>query len=74
MRAIRKLTVLCGNSVRTFEVGNAINGLKVERITNNGLEFEDSIHSEYHVLDVNGKLIANIENAPVIVDWIEKEK
>lgn len=74
MRVIRKLTVLCGNSARTFEVGNVINGLTVAKITNNGVEYEDRIHSEYQVLDANGELIANVENVPIIVDWQENEK
>lgn len=74
MRTIRKLTVLCGNSARVFEVGNVINSVEVESIKNMGMEFENRIHSEYHVLDGNGELIANIENAPVIVDWQENEK
>jgi len=74
VRIISKLTVLCGSSSRTFEVGNVINGLTVAKISNNGAEYDNHIHSEYHVLDANGDLISVIENASVIVDWQENEK
>lgn len=68
MQIIHRLTVV-SNPTRVFEVGTEIEGREVIEIKNMSLEYEDHVHSEYHVLDGDGELISNVENAPVIVDW-----
>ncbi|GGH17017.1 hypothetical protein [Paenibacillus segetis] len=68
MQVIQKLTIV-GNQTRVFEVGTELNGRVVIEIKQVGTEFEECVHSEFHVLDEDGELIASIENAPVIVDW-----
>lgn len=68
LQVIQRLTVV-SNPTRTFEVGTEINGREVIEIVQVGVQFENSIHSEYLVHDENGDLIASIENSPVIVDW-----
>lgn len=65
---IQRLTVI-SNPTRIFEVGTEIDGREVIEIKQMGYEFENSVHSELHVLDGNGHLIASVENAPVILDW-----
>jgi hypothetical protein len=69
MQVIERLTVI-SNPNRIFEIGTELNGREVIEIKQVGTEFENSIHSEFEVLDENGELIASIENAPVILDWI----
>lgn len=68
MEIIAKLTVV-SNPTRIFEVGTEIDGREVIEIRQVGAEFENSVHSEYAVLDEEGELIAGIENAPVILDY-----
>lgn len=68
MNVIQKLTVV-SNPTRIFEVGTEINGREVIEIKQVGYEFETGIHSEFHVLDEDGGMIASIENCPVIVEW-----
>jgi len=68
VQIIHRLTVV-SNPTRFFEVGTEIEGREVIEIKQVGDEYPDRVHSEFHVLDENGQLIASIENAPVIVDW-----
>lgn len=68
MQIIHRLTVV-SNPTRVFEVGSEIDGSEVIEIKQVGSDFEDHIHSEYYVLDQNGRLITSVENAPVIVDY-----
>lgn len=67
MQIIQRLTVV-SNPTRVFEVGTEIDGREVIEIKQVGYE-HDSVHSEFFVLDEEGKLITSIENCPVIVDW-----
>ncbi len=68
MEIIKRLTVV-SNPTRIFEVGTVIDGREVIEIRQIGSEFENSVHSEYVVLDENGCPIASVENAPVILDY-----
>ncbi|WP_433618728.1 hypothetical protein [Paenibacillus cellulositrophicus] len=68
MEVIQKLMVV-SNPPRIYEVGTEINGRDVIEIKQVGYEFEGGIHSEFHVLDEEGSLIASVENCPVIVEW-----
>lgn len=69
MQVIQRLTVV-SNPTRIFEVGTELYGQEVIEIKQVGTEFEESVHSEFHVLDGDGELIASVENAPVIVDYV----
>ncbi|WP_433943401.1 hypothetical protein [Paenibacillus sp. SN-8-1] len=64
MQVIQKLTVV-SNPTRMFEVGNEVNGREVIEIKQVGT----SDFSEFWVIDQNEKVIASIENCPVIVEW-----
>jgi hypothetical protein len=68
MQVIQKLTVV-SNPTRIFEVGTVVDGREIIEIRQVGVNYEEHTHSEFHVEDENGDLIASIENAPVIVDW-----
>lgn len=68
MQVIQQLTVV-SNPTRIFEVGTELDGREVIEIKQVGYEHDTGVFSEFHVLDENGKLIASIENCPVIVDW-----
>lgn len=70
MRVIQKLTVV-SNPTRVFEVGTELNGVAIIEIGDLGREYEDHVHSEYHILDENGELIVAIKNSPVIVEYQE---
>ncbi|WP_339271670.1 hypothetical protein MKY48_08480 [Paenibacillus sp. FSL W8-0187] len=66
MQVIQKLTVV-SNPTRIFEVGTEVNNREVIEIKQVGY---DNI-SEFWVLDENEKVIASVENCPVIVEWQE---
>ncbi|WP_339309759.1 hypothetical protein NZ043_27440 [Paenibacillus sp. FSL k6-2145] len=68
MQIIHRLTVV-SNPTRVFEVGTEIEGCEVIEIKQVGAEYEDHVHSEFHVMDGDGQLITSVENAPVILDW-----
>jgi hypothetical protein len=68
VQVIQRLTVV-SNPTRVFEVGTELNVCEVIEIKQVGSEYEDHVHSEFHVLDENGELIISIENAPVIVEY-----
>ncbi|GGF83023.1 hypothetical protein GCM10010912_30170 [Paenibacillus albidus] len=68
MQIIQRLTVV-SNPTRVFEVGTEHDGCEVIEIRQVGANYEDHVHSEFHVEDENGDLIASVENAPVIVDY-----
>lgn len=68
MQIIRKLTVV-SNPTRIFEVGTEVDGHEVIAIRQVGTNYENYVHSEFHVEDENGDLITSVENAPVIIDW-----
>lgn len=65
---IHRITVI-SNPTRIFEVGTELDGQEIIEMKQVGQEFEDRIHSEYHVLNEDGELIACIENAPVLVEY-----
>jgi hypothetical protein len=69
MPVIQRISIVTLEGVKSFEVGNVYVGQAVIEIKNNSLEFENSIHSQYDVLDKNGNLIASIENCPVVVEY-----
>ncbi|MEK5238086.1 hypothetical protein NST99_20540 [Paenibacillus sp. FSL L8-0470] len=68
MQVIQRLTVV-SNPTRIFEVGTEVDGREVIEIRQVGVNYEEHVHSEFHVEDENGDLIASVENAPVILDW-----
>ncbi|MEK5318129.1 hypothetical protein NSS94_02445 [Paenibacillus sp. FSL L8-0644] len=68
MQVIQRLTVV-SNPTRIFEVGTELNGCEVIEIKQVGTEYENSVHSEFHVLDEDDVLIVSIENAPVVVEY-----
>ncbi|MDO7908465.1 hypothetical protein Q5741_18860 [Paenibacillus sp. JX-17] len=68
MELIHRITVI-SNPTRIFEVGTELDGQEIIEIKQAGAEYEDRIHSEYHVLNEEGCLIACIENAPVLIEY-----
>ena len=68
MQVIQKITVV-SNPTRVFEVGTEVNRREVIEIKQVGVQYENSIHSEYIVLDEDGDVIVSIENCPVIAEW-----
>jgi hypothetical protein len=68
MQVIQRL-IVGFNPPRIFEVGTEYEGQVIIKIASAGTEFEQSVHSEYHIEDEHGRLIAHIENAPVIVEY-----
>lgn len=71
IEVIRKLTVIT-NPVMVFEVGEVhINGKEIIEIKQIGSTYEDHVHSEYVISDEDGEMIASVENAPVIVEYLQ---
>lgn len=61
---IKKITIISGSGVRTFEVG--IDG--VEKIIDRGAEFESSIYLLYLVYGKDEKVLSKVENCSVVID------
>ncbi|MGZ0042096.1 hypothetical protein [Paenibacillus ottowii] len=68
MQVIQRLTVV-SNPTRIFEIGTELSGSEIIEIKQVGTEYENNVHSEFHILDENDELIVSIENAPVIVEY-----
>jgi len=62
---IKKITIVSGQGVRSFEVGTD----RVEEIKDTSIEYENSITILYHVYDKDGKLLNSIKSCPVVVDY-----
>lgn len=69
MQVIQSVIVLTSQDTRTYEVGGEVRGQAIIEIKNMSVEYEDHIHSEYHVFGEDEELIATVENCPVIVEW-----
>jgi hypothetical protein len=75
MRVIKSLAVLIAGpegGAHWYKIGEKVNGLTIANIKNTGSEFEDSIHSEYHIRDEKNGLVVVIENCPVLVEYTEE--
>ncbi|UMY55331.1 MULTISPECIES: hypothetical protein [Paenibacillus] len=68
MQVIQRLTVV-SNPTRIFEIGTELSGSEIIEIKQVATEYENNVHSEFHILDENDELIVSIENAPVIVEY-----
>ena len=64
-KEIRKLTIVSGEGVRTFEVG--VNNVFL--IKDSSLEYDSSTEFLYSIEDKEGKLISSVENCPVVIDY-----
>jgi hypothetical protein len=74
MRKIRSVEILTNSGITVYTVGNQVNGLTIAEIKNMSLEYEDSRHGIYDCRDADGKLVATIDNCPVIVEYMEVSK
>lgn len=66
---IKKLTVIAGSGVRTFEVG--VDG--VESIIDRGTELETEMYLLYIIYGENEKVLSKVENCPVVLDLKDKQ-
>lgn len=76
MSKIIALTVVLGSGITKSYVtkeNERTSGMLVEKILSVGSEFENGIHSEFHMLDENGNSLYHIENCPVIVEYERME-
>lgn len=71
MRTINKISIVTQQGAMTYRIGDNINGLIISEIRSNGFEYEDLIHSEYHLVDSSGKSVVVIENCPVVIEYEE---
>lgn len=68
MQVIQSITIATIPAF-VFAVGGEHNDREIIEIKQVGAEYENNVHSEFHVLDENDELIVSIENAPVIVEY-----
>ena len=73
MSKIQDITVVNGQGTVTYRVGMAVNGMKLDRIINNSLEYENSIEFIYCGLTEDGKLIFELVNVPVDIKYMAQE-
>ena len=70
MQVIQSITVASVPAF-CFAVGGEHNDRVIIEIKQVGEEHPTHVHSEFWVLDENGDLIVSIENAPVIVEYVQ---
>lgn len=71
MRQIKNVTVVTRQGVKSYEIGDEVNGLQIAQIKDKGNEWEDHVDYCYHCLDSNGGLVVAIENCPATVEYGE---
>jgi len=75
VREIKKITVVNQNGAESYQIGNVINGLKIERIVDCSMETLDSLRIGYHCLssdrNIRENSIVEIWDCPVTVEYYE---
>lgn len=74
MRKIKSVGLIVSGpegGIEWYSVGSQINGLKIAEIKDMSLEFDDSRHGIYDCRDADRKLVATIDNCPVVVEYME---
>lgn len=77
MRKIKSVDVLVSGpegGLVHYYIGMNNNGLTIAEIKDMSLEYEDSRHGIYDCRDADGKLVATIDNCPVIVEFMEVQE
>lgn len=67
MNKISGLTVLLGDKPRTYAVGR-----EISEIVYVGSQFENGIDHIYQMFDHDRKILVEVINCPVIVDFIQE--
>jgi hypothetical protein len=66
---IKQITIVCQQGVGITSVGDKVDGIKIDRITDQSLEFENSYLSIYEAYDKEGNLLKRIENCPCDITY-----
>ena len=77
VREIKSITIVTQQGACSYEIGDKVNGLEIERIKDVSVEYENALHVGYHCLSRIGNSTSNavveIWNAPVVVEYYEPE-
>lgn len=68
-----KITEITVHGLSTYYVGVKVEGREVGSINDRSIELENSIDFIYEVIDVNGDVMARIENCPVVIRYGKEE-
>jgi len=66
---INKLTIVCNQGIKQYNVGKEYNGLLLDRIDDRSQEFPDSIIIMYVGFTKNNDLVFETINAPIDVEY-----
>lgn len=75
MREIKRIQIVAPRyGVKTYSIGDEVNGLEIKQIVDCSVEYENSLHIGYRCMgDNHSDYIAEIWNTPVIAEYYEKE-
>ena len=68
---IKSITVVCQQGTKCYEIGQEINGMIVDCIHDNSIEYPESIHTFYNGVDSNGNQIFRLEYVPVSIEYFK---
>jgi hypothetical protein len=79
MREIKKITVVNQQGATAYEIGYIVNGLEIKEIIDCSAELPERLEIGYRFFSSNRRsctkdLIVEIWNAPVVVEYYEKEE
>lgn len=76
MRVIKKITIALQPGVKSYELGDQINGLEIKEIIDCSVELPERLEIGYRCFSSSRRscvtdLIVEIWNAPVVVKYVE---
>ncbi|MFA1820590.1 hypothetical protein ACDX78_10465 [Virgibacillus oceani] len=71
MAKIKAVKIINMHDVDGYAIGYAVGYDGVKKISDNTIEYPDSIHFVYHVYGENDQVIAEIQNAPLVVEYFD---
>jgi hypothetical protein len=74
MSKIKCLTIVCSLGTKSYFVGSEYNGMVLDKIKDNSLEFEDSITYMYDGYTKDDEIIFRTVNAPTEVEYEKAEQ
>ncbi len=68
-QSIKQITVISGQGVKSYEIGQTVNGMVIDTIAENTIEYESAIEFVWTGLTAEGLIVLSIINAPVVIEY-----
>ena len=69
---IKKLSIVCAQRAKTYEIGEVYNDLILYRIEDRSQEFPDATEFYYQGFTITNGLVFEVINAPIEVEYMKE--